>query len=78
MADESQSEGLDYETREITECAYCGQSFDSEHERGVHQAEEHVDTSSKITKSKGDAEPYENIVDDYRKNAERGRGKNVA
>lgn len=75
MADGSQSEGLEYETREITKCAYCEKEFDSEHERGVHQAEEHVDTSSKITKSKGDAEPYENIVEDCQQENKRGGRK---
>lgn len=58
----------DLEREPITECAYCGEDFDTELERGVHQADEHVDPDERYeTKKKRQHNPYTNIVDQWKK-----------
>lgn len=44
------------------ECPYCEQRFEDETEKGIHISQEHVDTDSSITKSKGQRETDTNIV----------------
>jgi len=57
----------------VLECAYCGKEFDSEHERGVHQAQQHVDPDENYeTKKKRQHNPYKNLVDEWKEN---GRGR---
>jgi len=59
----------------ITECAYCEKSFDSELERGIHQADEHVDPDERYeTKKKRQHNPYTNIVDDWKEESEPAQG----
>jgi hypothetical protein len=55
-----------------TECAYCGEDFDNEHSRGVHISEEHVETDSKITKSKRQHDTRRNIIEDKWKTGKDG------
>lgn len=62
----------------LTECAYCGESFDTEHDRGRHISKKHVEEDDKYTKEpEADTKPFKNIVDDWRENVdgsgERGR-----
>ena len=47
------------------ECAYCGEEFETEHERGVHISKEHVNPDTEITKSKRQHDPRKNIVDEW-------------
>lgn len=47
-----------------TTCPYCEKEFENENKKGVHMAEEHVDSESNITKSKGQHNPNTNIMKD--------------
>jgi len=46
---------------EPAECPYCGESFDSEHEKGVHLSEQHVSNDS-IPRKKRNAEKKNDIT----------------
>jgi len=47
------------------ECQYCGESFDSVHERGVHVADKHVDSDSNIERVERSKSKKKNILDEY-------------
>jgi len=47
------------------DCQYCGKGFDSEHERGVHVADKHVDSDSSIERVERSKSKKKNILDEY-------------
>lgn len=64
---------------EITECAYCGKNFDSELERGIHQADKHVDPDERFeTKKKRQHNPYTNLIDEWKKDKALMKGEGVS
>lgn len=59
------------EREPITECAYCGESFDSEHERGKHISKNHVEEDDKYMKEpEAEHNPDKNIIDDWKESVD--------
>lgn len=51
------------------ECQYeCGETFETEHERGVHIAEEHTDPDQSITQKSYAEDKRTDLIDEYEKN----------
>ena len=72
---EKKTDNINFEREPITDCAYCGESFENELERGIHQADEHVDSDERYeTKKKRQHNPYINIVDEWKEDSEPAQG----
>lgn len=71
MTTQNETDNKDFEREPITKCAYCEKDFDTELDRGIHQADEHVDPDERYeTKKKRQHNPYTNIVDEWKENDE--------
>ena len=62
---------------EKVQCPYCKTFFESEVDKGVHMAEEHVEKTSKVKRANQNRVKDESIYRDWKKNKEEDdRGQN--
>jgi len=50
------------------ECAYCGKEFDDDLEKGIHIADEHIDTDQSIEQKSYAEDKRTDLIKEYDKN----------
>jgi hypothetical protein len=53
------------------ECAYCGDSFETDLDKGVHVADEHIDPDKSIEQKSYADDKRTDLIDEYEKNNKR-------
>jgi hypothetical protein len=50
------------------ECAYCGETFETDLDKGIHVADEHIETDQSIEQKSYAEDKRTDLIDEYEKN----------